>query len=247
MRNLTICIFGDSKVFDASIVILTIDQYRLTGDCISSIRRQNKSDVEIILIDNGSDRRAAQFEVDQYHSFGRNLGYADPCNIGAEYANSDKVVFLNNDTIVSEGWLEPLLQALDNPDVAIAGSKLLYPDGSIQHAGVYFKEIDGKLEGFHKHTEQPAGTVPAVTAACMAVRLNDFKMLGRFDLDYWVGNEDMDLCLKANAAGLKVYYEPASVVTHLESQSGERRWQKVTENVRLLTERWLNRPDVWDF
>ena len=232
-------------MFDASIIILTINQYRLTSDCVASIRKHNKDSVEIILIDNGSDRRASQIDVDQYHSFGRNLGFSNPCNIGANFASTDKIVFLNNDTIVTEGWLQPLINGLDKPDVSVVGCKLLYPNDSIQHAGVYFQEVDGKLEGFHWHEDRPAGVVTAVTAACMAVNRNDFLMLGGFDTDYWAGNEDMDLCFKANACGAKVYYEPSSVVYHFESQTGQLRWQKVEDNVRLLTDRWLKRPEVW--
>lgn len=232
-------------MFDASIVILTIDQYRLTSDCIVSIRKHNKN-VEIILIDNGSDRRAAQLNVDQYHSFGKNLGFSHPCNLGAEFAQSEKVIFLNNDTVVTKNWLEPMLSALDKENTEVVGSKLLYPNGSIQHAGIYLKEVDGKLEGFHWHSEKPAGYVPAVTGACFAVRRNAFLANGGFDEEYWVGNEDVDYCLRINAMGRKVYYEPDSVVFHFESQSGERRWQKVTENVRLLTDRWLDRPEVWN-
>lgn len=233
-------------MYDASIVILTIDQYRLTADCIASIRRENGNSVEIILIDNGADRKCASLDVDQYHSFGMNLGYSVPCNLGAGFAQSEKVVFLNNDTIVMSGWLEPLLSALDNENVTIAGSKLLYPDESIQHAGAYFKEINGKLEGFHWHTEQPPGSVPAVTAACMAVNKEYFFALDGFDNRYWVGNEDMHLCLQTRELGKKVYYEPESVVIHLESQSNEHRWQKVSENVEIFTEEWLHRRDLWE-
>ena len=229
---------------DASIVILTINQYRLTADCISSIRRNTEEDIEIILIDNGKDRTAARLEVDKYFSFGKNLGFSHPCNIGAAWSDSDKIVFLNNDTEVKPGWLSPLLERLDEPDIAVVGSKLLYPDESIQHAGVYFKEVNGKLEGFHHHQERPAGRVPAVTAACMAVNGSWFD---GFDEVFWAGNEDMDFCLRMNSAGKKVFYEPNSVVVHHESQSGELRWQKVRENVDILTERWLNKPEFWDF
>lgn len=233
-------------MFDASVVLLSIDQYRLTADCVASIRRENRDNVEIILVDNGSDRKAASLEVDQYHSFGWNLGYSVPNNIGARFARSEKVIFLNNDTLVTEGWLEPLLRALDIEDVCIVGSKLLYPDGSIQHAGAYFKNIDNRLEGFHWHTEQPAGFVPAVTAACMAVNVEHFLSIGGFDSRYWVGNEDMHLCLQTRAMGKKVYYEPESVVTHLESQSNEHRWQKVHENVIIFSDEWLDKPELWN-
>lgn len=233
-------------MYEASIVVLTIDQYRFTADCVASIRRENKNKVEIILIDNGTDKKCASLELDQYHWFGENLGYSVPCNLGAGFARSEKVVFLNNDTIVMSGWLEPLLSALDNEDVAVVGSKLLYPDGSIQHAGAYFKEVNGKLEGFHWHTEQPPGFVPAVTAACMAVKREHFFNLDGFDSRYWVGNEDMHFCLKTCEMGKKVYYEPKSVVTHFESQSNEHRWQKVSENVEVFTKEWLHRRDLWE-
>jgi len=187
-----------------------------------------------------------------------NQGFSRACNAGAAAARHPYLLFLNNDTEVTPGWLEPLVRTLDvDEGVGAAGSKLLFPDGTIQHAGVALtvaERQDGRwLGGQHLCYRKPADFRPAnqpqllrcLTAACLLMRREAFEAQGGFDTGYWNGNEDVDLCLSLDAAGWKLVYQPESVVVHYESQSGEERFRRLDANVRRLNERWRDRvtPD----
>lgn len=169
--------------------------------------------------------------------------FAENCNAGAVLATTDIIVFLNDDTEPADGWLEPLVDPiLRDPTVAITGAKLFYPDGAIQHAGVYLNVEDGILTARNVCWNAPTGPVVAVTGACMAVRRSWFESCGGFDVLYKNGYEDIDLCLRAARANHQVVYIAESQLIHHESQSGPARWSNVSDNIRLLNERW--HPDA---
>jgi GT2 family glycosyltransferase len=165
--------------------------------------------------------------------------FAGNCNTGAQGSAAEVFVFLNDDCELLSGWLPPLLAAFDDKNVGIAGSKLVYPDGRLQHAGVSFRHRNGKLEAFNiTDCDPPSRVVEAVTGACMAVRRECWEQIGGFDPEYVNGYEDVDLCLRAQTEGWQIRYVAESVVVHLESQSGHARWTHVRENIALLQERW---------
>jgi GT2 family glycosyltransferase/Tfp pilus assembly protein PilF len=184
-----------------------------------------------------------------------NLGFAKACNQGAAAARGRYVLFLNNDTEVKAGWLEPLI-ALAEADAGIAalGSKLLFPDGTLQHAGVAIGEVVGRdpLLAVHTYYKAPADlpeanqrrVYQALTAACLMVRKSAFEAVGGFDEGFWNGYEDVDLCFRFQEQGWHMVYEPASVVIHHESQSGPARFQKVRENIRRLHQKWLGKAHL---
>jgi len=148
------------------------------------------------------------------------------------------LVFLNQDTVPLPGWLDGLVGSL-NDTVGIAGAKLLYPDGSLQHTGVSvdFKRPMGQ-EAVNYQTEQPEGVVDAVTGACLAIPRVLFHQLGGFDEGFRNGYEDVDLCLAARALGKLVWYNPDAEVIHHESISGPERFANVGPNVQLLRDKW---------
>ncbi len=204
-----------------SIVIPTLNRSDLLEKCLVSLH-QHAPGVEVNILQDTSPPR----------------GFAKQCNTGAAQTHLPFVLFLNDDTEVHEGFLEPLVRVLSERSVAAVGSKLVYPDGRIQHAGVGIRETGSRVDGFHYQTDRYAGVVSAVTAACMLVRRFCFDKVGGFDEGFKNGNEDVDLCLKFNDAGWGCWYEPSSVVTHHESASGAERWAYVGENVRRLSEKW---------
>src|SRR5207248_1507347 len=114
------------------------------------------------------------------------------------------VLFLNNDTEPHPEWLKPMIDVVDTrPEVAMVGCKLLYPNGTIQHAGVMFAYASpDPISPFNADSGAPSGTstqvreLKAVTAACMLIRSNVFKAMGGFDEGYLNGYEDIDLCLR---------------------------------------------------
>ena len=252
---------------DATIVIPVFGKLELTQACLASLEREPVvASFEVVVVDNASPDGTAAW-LREAEAAGRlralfnaeNTGFAAACNRGASAARGRHLVFLNNDTEVTAGWLDPLVDTLDrDPRVDAVGARLLYPDGTIQHGGVVIVEqrrpdgatLGGMHIGERKPADDPACSRPqrlqAVSAALMAVRRATFATLEGFDTAYWNGNEDVDLCLRIGLRGGLVVYRPECVVFHHESASGPERWTKVGENVRLLTQRWLGRavPDI---
>lgn len=194
--------------------------------------------METVLINPGERIRAIRHEV--------NMGFAVSCNDGAAIADGDFLVFLNNDTIPQAGWLDALLHyAIQYPEVAIVGAKLLYPNNTIQHAGIVFHD-----NGDPRHVyagfpaNHPAVNVSrrfqAVTAACALVRRPAFEQVAGFDTVFRNGYEDVDLCLRLGALGADIHYCHESVVYHLESVSDGRRTHDVT-NYEQYRSRWAHR------
>ena len=180
----------------------------------------------------------------------QNRGFAISCNDGAAAADDcEYLVFLNNDTIPIAGWLDSLVNhAAKTPSAAAVGAKLLFPNGTVQHAGVMISQ-----DGWPRHLyagfpgEHPAvnhsRAVTAATAACLLVRREDFEELEGFDSAFHNGYEDVDLCLRLRQKGREVWYCHSSVVYHLESVT---RWPTgealgIEGNMQLYDERWGGR------
>ena len=157
------------------------------------------------------------------------------------------MVFLNNDTIPTKGWLNALVAEVEgDPNVAVVGSKLLYEDGTVQHAGVVFSRQG--LMPYHLyrrfHRDHPAVNqrriFQSVTAACMLIRREIFETAGGFDEGFQNGFEDVDLCLKVSDKGWQIVYQPSSVLYHLESQTPGRKTHDQENALRFLG-RWGQR------
>jgi len=240
--------------FDCSIVIPVHNNVVLTRQCLEALAKVTSGPTyEVIVVDNGSTDGTSEL----LQSLGgdvrvitnrENLGFAKACNQGAAAARGTHLVFLNNDTIPLEGWLSALVEEVAvHPETGIVGSRLLYTDKTIQHAGVVFDR--DSLMPYHCYkgfeSDHPAVSrrreFSAVTAACMLVRREVWSALGGFDESYRNGFEDVDFCLKARDKGWKVIYQPASVVFHLEGRTeGRKAYDR--ENADRLFERW---GDQW--
>ena len=223
-----------------SILIPYRDHVDMTLECVEAIRAYTKGvDYEIILLDNWSTTlEAAHFAARQANIEGtRVLRIAEPFNysrinnIGVGEARHEFLLFMNNDVFVNEaGWLRRMLdEALADESVAAVGAKLLYPDATVQHAGVVlgvggvadhaFRGIGGAAPGYMAHAIA-AQEVSAVTAACMLVRRKAFEAVGGFDeRELSVAFNDVDLCVKLRQAGLKIIFMPDAVAEHRESVS----------------------------
>ena len=213
-----------------SIVIPVFNRAELTEQCITSLAAATTGDFEVIVVDNAStDDTPALLDALGGAVIAirnaENQGFARACNTGARRANGDYVVFLNNDTIPHPGWLDALVAVIErDPEIGAVGARLLYPDGTIQHAGIAFS---ADFEPFHVYQGLP-GKAPqvsvdrdceAVTGACLLMPRALFLELGGFDEAYRMYFEDVDLCLRVRAAGRRVRYAAGSVVTHLERAS----------------------------
>ena len=247
-----------------SIVIPLYNKVEYTQKCLEALIANTPSEIdyEVILVDNassdGTSAFLAQLEGNVHILVNsQNLGFAKACNQGAAIAKGRYILFLNNDTEPKPGWLEPLLCVLnDDAGVGAVGARLLYPDGTLQHAGVTVTEDlqhGLSLNCLHRFHRLPADfpeanvrtDVQVVTGAALMIRRALFHEVGGFDEGYWNGNEDVDLCFTLGQRGWRIVYEPQSCLVHHESVSGPERWRKVNENIQRLLQRWSGRivPD----
>lgn len=229
------------RSLDASIIIPAYNQADLTLQCLERVFASlpTGKNVEVIVVDNASSDETPHVlrDLAQRHPALRvirnehNLLFARACNQGAAAARGDVLVFLNNDTEPKSGWLEAGLRALeDDKGIGAVGGRLLYPDGTLQHAGIEFVP-EGQpgyrwwpqhrhlgIQGNDPRVAHPEDVV-AVTGACLLVRRSDFETIEGFDESYIMYFEDLDLCFKLRRAGLRIVYEPEMVVVHHEGQS----------------------------
>ena len=239
----------------ASVIIPAHNKWHLTEQCLLSLR-ETAPDCEPIVVDNGStdgtlSKLSSDFrEVLTIYNT-RNTGFAKACNQGAKFATGGVIVFLNNDIKAHPGWLEPLIEALEDPSIWVVGSLLLFPDGTVQHAGMALR---GNLQWAHLYAKSHPDSTPgirtakdlqAVTGACLAMRRTDFLNLGGFDDGYVNGYEDVDLCMRVKKAGGRIRYEPRSVLTHYEGQT-EGRFDAESQNIVRFYGKWRRdlRPDL---
>jgi GT2 family glycosyltransferase len=243
-----------------SIVVPVFNQAALTKSCLLGIERSICADriqYEVIVADNGSTEGTPNLLKSWSGSrsnarvvpLGRNLGFAAACNAGARMARGHYLLFLNNDTLPTPGWLENMLRLAESePRVGIVGSKLLYPDGKIQHVGVAFEGTKTPrhiYRGFPSKI-RPAGEsreYQAVTGACLLVKKEIYNLVGGMDEIYRNSYEDMDLCLKARAQGYRVLVCADSVLYHLEGMSEGRRAHDY-RNAALFKDRWADRIEA---
>ena len=241
-----------------SIIIPVFNKWEYTSKCLVAIE-QNTRDVayEVIVLDNASSdetpRELARLSHIRFQRNPDNLGFAKASNQGAAMARGKYLMFLNNDTEPRAGWLSAMVRVMESdPQIAMVGSKLLYPDGTIQHGGVAFSYAGPLPIGpFHLHLRLPASAsterlaLRAVTAACMLLRPEVHRAVGGFDEGYVNGYEDVDLCLKVWKTGAKIVYTPDSVVVHHESKT-DGRFARENSNLDRLNRRWIREFDAFD-
>jgi len=232
----------------ASIVIPVHNRARLTAACLDALDADPLGvDAEVIVVDDAStDDTAAVLggRGVRVVTHAANTGFARACNDGAAAAAGRYVVFLNNDTLPRPGWLAALVAEADaHPEAAAVGARLLYPDGTVQHAGLVIGEdrnahhVYAGFPGDHPAVVR-SRAFQAVTGACLLVRRDVFRAAGGFDPAFRNGHEDVDLCLRLGRAGHAVRYCGASVVVHLESATRGRGGAGAAANGRLYRERW---------
>jgi GT2 family glycosyltransferase len=220
-----------------SIIIPVFNGWRHTAACLAALRRTLPQGFggEVLVVDDAStdetpDRLAQLVKQDGRLRVLRNAsnsGFIDTCNRGAKVATGEFLVFLNNDTVVLPGWLPPLLHACGQfAHAGAAGGKLLFPDGRLQEAGgIIFRDASATHfgRGEADATQELFGHVREVdycSGALLATRRSLFEELGGFDSLYRPGYyEDVDYCFRLRQKGFRVYYQPESVVVHLEGAS----------------------------
>lgn len=188
-------------------------------------------------------RPALRFCIDE-----RPFNFSNACNAGALVARGGVLVFLNDDTaVVTDDWLDRLAARATDPQVGAVGARLLFGDGTIQHAGLWSRggHPVHRYEGFRADHPGHLGSLGvaqnclAVTGACLAVEAAKFHRAGGFCPDFPSSYNDVDLCLKLDALGHRTVVDPAVVVIHHEASTRDpsiedweldllhRRWRRV--------------------
>lgn len=239
-----------------SVVIPTRDRPDLLGTVLAGLLGETDyPGLEVIVVDNGSTdpgvpallaRHAGRTGFHVLPHPGP-FSFSAMVNRGAAAAAGDAILLLNNDIAVREpGWLRELAACLALPGTGIAGARLLFPDGRLQHAGTVLGL--GQGHAGHWHAGAPAespgplgrlrhrGHMSAVTGACMLVRREVWEALGGFDeRDFAVAYNDVDFCLRAARAGWATVWTPFATLVHAESATRRRR--TAAERARFRAEK----------
>lgn len=233
------------------IIIPTKDAPELIGRCLESLYRVTTyPGYDVVVMDNGTTDPAAleamsRYPIKRIESDGE-FNFSRANNIGSEHTSAPYLVFLNNDTeIVTPDWLQHLLYHAEQPDVGAAGPLLLYPNRTVQHAGVALGmrgTADHLMRGFPAEVDGYAGSlacareVSAVTAACLMMSRRRFEEIGRFSELFSTLYQDVDLCLRLRARQLRIVYTPEAVLIHHESASRKSYYDMVDR--MFLLDQW---------
>jgi GT2 family glycosyltransferase len=194
----------------------------------------------------------------RYEVNATNLGFTRSCNRAVDLARGEFVCLLNNDTEVTTGWLDALLETLQRwPKAGLVGSKALAPEGTLQEAGgIVWRDASIAQYGRGEDPSLPQFNYTRETDYCsgslILIRRDFFQQLGRFDEQYAPAYyEDTDLAFKVRAAGYKVVYQPRSVFIHSEGVSHRQAGQNISDVTKLNQEkfraRWRGELDRFHF
>jgi GT2 family glycosyltransferase/glycosyltransferase involved in cell wall biosynthesis len=224
--------FPIHEEIEISVIIPVFNQLHFTQACLASLQQHPDAErFEVIVVDDYSSDATSdvigKIPGVVYLRNERNSGFTSSCNRGATEARGSLLLFLNNDTAVTPGWLSALHETFGNvPNAGLVGSKLVFPDGRLQEAGgIIWKDGSGWNRGKFGDAEKPEYNflreVDYCSAACMMIPKSLFERVGGFDSKYSPAYyEDTDLAFKVRREGFKVLYQPLSTVVHYEGATG---------------------------
>ena len=239
-----------------SIIIPTRDRAELLERCIEGlINRTDYPAIEIIVVDNDSREAATKQLFTKYPirviPYPGEFNWAAMNNAAAKEATGEILLFLNNDTdVISPNWLSELAAQAIRPEIGAVGAKLLFADGTVQHAGIWLGPA-GRVRHLLRLSQRNdpgylgqlslTRNLSAVTGACMAIRRNLFLDVNGFDESYPVSYNDLDLCLRLREKGHRIVWTPRAELYHLESASrgsSEWRWRKEEADHKRFCAKW---------
>lgn len=236
---------------DVSVVVVVHNAWEWTRRALTALGCHTPPGYELILVDNASCDQTPQglaaVEGATLIRNAHNRGFGPAANQGAALARGRYLVFLNSDALVHPGWLQALLEVVeDEADVAAVGARLLNLDGTLQEAGcIVWRGGEVTNFGDGDDAERPEYTfrrdVDYVSAACLLVRRSAFCEVGGFDPSYAPAYlEDVDLCFALADRGWRIVYQPQAKVTHVRWASGNRQTTRslVARNRPRFVRRW---------
>lgn len=246
-----------------SIIIPTRDKVHLLRRCVSTIQeRSSYKNYELIIVNNESEDPATldyltfvqHRGICKVIPFAGQFNYAKINNFAVENAEGEYLVFLNNDTeIISPDWMEELLSYAQQKWIGAVSAKLLFPDNTIQHAGVIvglggvaghaFYGLPASEPGYMGLADVTRNCA-AVTGACMMLHRAVFEEVGGFDEGLDIAYNDIDLCLRIIQRGYYIVWTPHAVLYHHESAS--RGHYQPERNIRYFCEKWRDFLDRGD-
>jgi GT2 family glycosyltransferase/tetratricopeptide (TPR) repeat protein/uncharacterized HAD superfamily protein/hypoxanthine phosphoribosyltransferase len=242
-----------------SIVILTYNQLEYTKITIDSIRKYTKAPYEIIVVDNASTDATVEYlkaQKDIRTVFNQeNLGFPSGCNEGMEIAAGEYIVLLNNDVVVTNDWLEGLIECAESmPSIGIVGSMTNNISGFQREPKSSYKkasqvhEFAAKYRRAHRKFWLES---PKVAGFCMLIKRKLMEQIGGFDIAFGIGNcEDDDYCVRAALAGFKVAIAGDVFIHHFGSKSftreGIEKYKDIIKtNEEIFREKWGAGPMEW--
>jgi ADP-heptose:LPS heptosyltransferase/GT2 family glycosyltransferase len=217
-----------------SIIIPTCAAEGRIKTCIETLRAVTAyRNYELIAVENIPNERSdwkswLHEQVDAVVTCDEPFNWSRFNNLGATAAKGEFLLFLNDDTeIIEPDWLDALVEHAERPEVGVIGARLLYPDRTVQHAGIFwtprggrhaFRGVPGSDPGYFG-LSLVERDVLAVTGACFMVRREVFDALGGFDENHSIVNNDVDFCLRSWERGQSVIYTPYATLIHQEGVS----------------------------
>lgn len=247
-----------------SVIIPTRNLGSVLDTCLRSIFEKTKyPNYEIVLLDNGSNEPETLAIIEDWQSKFPDrfvwekhdvpFNYAKINNHAVKKAKGKYLLFLNNDTeVIHDSWMDAMVEQAQRPSIGAVGAKLLYPDKTIQHAGVVagiggvaghsHKFFDAKADGYFDQL-QTINNYSAVTAACLMCRRDVFEAVGGFEEKLAYAFNDVDLCFKIVEKGYRNIYLPHVSLYHHESKSRgyedtPEKQKRFSKEITYMQERW---------
>lgn len=254
-----------------SIIIPNKDSILELKKCINSILMSTYKRYEIIIVENNSEKN----QIFEYYNIlqkenknihvveykGKEFNFSKINNFGRTFAKGEYLLLLNNDVeVINNNWMEEMLGICQQKNVGIVGSKLLYFDNTVQHAGVIIG-MGGVAGHIHKHikSDDPGyfsraniiNNFSAVTAACMLIKSHIYDEVDGMDQNFKVAFNDVDFCMKVRKKGYLVVYTPFARLYHYESKTRgdentpEKR-QRFSREIELFKNKWNKQLEEGD-
>jgi len=216
-----------------SVIIVNYNGRKFLTGCLGAIQNQDLVPFEVIIVDNASADGSVEFIRQEFPSVRlciqeSNLGFAGGSNAGIRESKGDFILTLNNDTVVSPGFIRALVQPMiADPSIGMCAAKMVLPDGRINSTGICISRSGAAWDRGGGEEEHGQYDLPEeVFGPCAGAALYRRSMLDRiglFDEDFFLFMEDVDLAFRAQLSGWKCMYVPAARVVHFQGGTAHAR------------------------